>query len=128
MTRGPTDCERMLALLREAEMYGVHSHEIRRKGISGNPSQRIAELRAKGYNIESKRENRGKRPGTRYILRQSENVERRGLVLVSPGHAGLAGNDPPESSSLGALSGNQASKPAVSGQPPEPESAQLFLL
>jgi hypothetical protein len=68
MTREPTDCERLLKLLREWPA-GVHSHAIRNLGVSGNPSQRVRELRDRGFNIESKRENRGKRPGVRYTLR-----------------------------------------------------------
>lgn len=63
-----TDCERFLAALREAGPQGLHSHDARRQGLSGNPSQRAADLEAKGYAIRRQRENRGKRPGVRFFL------------------------------------------------------------
>jgi hypothetical protein len=63
-----TDADRLLSLLLERPAYGMHSHDIRRYGISGNPSQRIKDLEARGYSFSKERENRGKRPGTRYKL------------------------------------------------------------
>lgn len=63
-----SDRLRVLDALREAEDGGVHSHDIRVRGLSGNPSQRIAELEAEGHEITIIRENRGKRPGARYFL------------------------------------------------------------
>lgn len=67
-TKPVSDAERMLRLLRTAGSLGVHSHDLRRRGITGNPSQRAADLEAKGHSIERVRENRGRRPGTRYTL------------------------------------------------------------
>lgn len=63
-----TDCDRMLDELAKAGPAGVHSHDLRRMGISGNPSQRAADLEAKGHKLRRVRENRGKRPGVRYFL------------------------------------------------------------
>ncbi len=61
------DTAKVLIALR-AHPEGVHSHALRRIGITGNPSQRVAELEAEGFEIEHRRENRGKRPGMRYVL------------------------------------------------------------
>lgn len=67
-TSGPTDGERLLIALRARGATGIHSHEIRKLGISGNPSQRAAELEAAGYEIRHEREHKGRRPGVRYTL------------------------------------------------------------
>lgn len=65
-----TDRDRVLARLRRGP---VHSTEIRRSGLSGNPSQRIAELRDLGHHITAeskpwKDANGKRRPGTLYTL------------------------------------------------------------
>jgi hypothetical protein len=72
---GSSDASRVLHLLERAGRAGVHSHELRRAGISGNPSQRIIDLQELGYEITSEREHVGRRPGARY-------------KLVEPGAAG----------------------------------------
>ena len=46
----PSADEHVLHLLTSRMERGVGSTEIRTKGISGNPSQRIAELRERGIN------------------------------------------------------------------------------
>lgn len=63
-----TDRIRLLQALRDAGSTGVHSHDLRRAGISGNPSQRIRELRLEGHVIEGEPERRNGRPGKRWTL------------------------------------------------------------
>ena len=68
-----TDKEKLLALLRNRGAAGVHTSELRRMGVSGNPSQRRLDLLADGYEIRSERESyRGAdgktRPGARFTL------------------------------------------------------------
>lgn len=62
-----TDKERILDLLeREGS---VDTFYLRRNGFSGNPSQRIRELKAEGHNIVSERFTREDgRAGARYVL------------------------------------------------------------
>lgn len=68
VVKGLTDCERLGLILRLRGKKGIHSHEIRKLAISGNPSQRIADLEEQGFEIEHRREHKGKRPGVRYVL------------------------------------------------------------
>jgi hypothetical protein len=63
-----TDRDRLLALLRARGDRGVTTFEIRRRGISGNPSQRKADLEELGYLITVKPYSEGKRHGCRYTL------------------------------------------------------------
>jgi hypothetical protein len=63
-----TDAQRLWVLLRRAGSEGVHSHDIRAEGISGNPSQRAKDVTSKGQQVFTAREPRGKRPGSRYWL------------------------------------------------------------
>jgi len=67
-TREPYDRDRILIALKARGSQGVHSHEIRRLGLSGHPSMRISELEDRGYEIEHTREHKGRRPGVRYML------------------------------------------------------------
>jgi hypothetical protein len=66
-----SDRDKIKALLEERGAEGVTTFEIRHKGLSGNPSQRIRELTDAGLKIDSEpyvREYDGRR-GSRYILR-----------------------------------------------------------
>lgn len=63
-----TDARRMYVLLRDAGAEGVHSHDLRRQGVSGNPSQRAKDIVSKGVAVSVRRENVGRRPGARYWL------------------------------------------------------------
>lgn len=68
-----SDKEKLLALLRERGPEGIHTSELRRRGVSGNPSARREDLIADGYSIRSERESyRGRdgktRPGARFTL------------------------------------------------------------
>jgi len=64
----PFDRDRILTALKARGSQGIHSHEIRRLGLSGHPSMRISELEERGYSIEHHREHKGRRPGVRYVL------------------------------------------------------------
>lgn len=64
-----SDTDRMYRLLRERGARGVHTHELRTMGYSGNPSQRAADIEAKyGVTVERERERRNDRNGSRYRL------------------------------------------------------------
>ena len=69
-----SDRDRLLTLLEEAGPFGIHSHEIRRRAISGHPSQRAKELEEQGYPIRREREFVGNRPGVRFFLEESAGV------------------------------------------------------
>jgi hypothetical protein len=59
----------MLLALRNAGADGVHTFTARRDLYIGNPSQRIAELTARGYTITATRERlHGHAVGSRYRL------------------------------------------------------------
>lgn len=63
----PSDTDRILNLLK---MEGtVDTFRLRREGFSGNPSQRIREIKDRGYSVNSERFTRpdGRR-GARYTL------------------------------------------------------------
>jgi hypothetical protein len=64
----PTDCQLIALALTVAGPNGLHSHTIRKRGLSGHPSMRISELEERGYVIEHVREFKGHRPGVRYVL------------------------------------------------------------
>lgn len=109
-----TDTDRMIALLRERGARGAHTSELRRLGISGNPSQRRKDAIAQGYEISSERESfigaGGKRrPGARFVLQRER----------APGlGAGAACNGCPADAPIGNGNTEQASV--------EPEGASLF--
>lgn len=66
-----TQRDKVLALLRDAGGRGIHTFELRQAFI-GNPSQRIAELEAAGFEIEHTREKlHGQAQGTRYTLKSA---------------------------------------------------------
>lgn len=69
-----TNRELVYQALLEAGPAGVHSLDIRRHGLSGNPSERIRELRARGHAITATPEHRGKVNGTRYTLDAGADV------------------------------------------------------
>lgn len=75
----------------------VHSIEIRRSGLSGNPSERIRELEAEGYRIRHElqpwTDGEGKsRRGTLYTLISEPTDETGGAPVAPPDHAaGLVG-------------------------------------
>lgn len=88
-----SDKLRMLALLEEAGSRGIHTHDVRKLGVSGNPSERRRELLEDGYGIKVVRENRGKRPGARYIL-GSGSVTRSPVIDGRPGPSSGRGDQP----------------------------------
>lgn len=93
-----SDRDAVLARLREGP---VHSLELRREGITGNPSQRIAELEERGYGIErtsapwSKGGGR-RRPGTIYRLTHEPDTEVGGGGAFRPRQRSGATNGAPE--------------------------------
>lgn len=124
----PTDCERVLLALRAMGPKGIHSRELRTRHITGNPSQRIADLEAKGYVINHEREHIGKRPGTRYRL--VSEPETAGLSVTNEeGNAGQRLSDsgtldrpgPPNTSGIPA--GASSSSDAESGSASLPTAA-----
>jgi hypothetical protein len=66
--KAPTDCQLIALALEVAGPKGLHSHTIRKRGLSGHPSERIRELQARGYQIDHIQEFKGHRPGVRYVL------------------------------------------------------------
>lgn len=63
-----TDTDKLVELLLQ-NPSGVHTHDLRRRGISGNPSQRATDAEEKyGIKIERTRESRNGRPGSRFTL------------------------------------------------------------
>lgn len=63
-----TDSRKMYVLLRDSGIKGMHSHELRRAGITGNPSQRAKDIASKGVELWTCREAKNGRPGSRYWL------------------------------------------------------------
>lgn len=55
-------------LLVEREDAGVHTHEARGRGISGNPSQRAKDLATQGIEVRKRREYHSGRNGSRFWL------------------------------------------------------------
>ena len=80
-----TDTDRILELLKE---HGsVTSYELRVQGFSGNPSQRMNELRERGHEIDAERFHREGRPCCRYKLRASTTpslVGSKGIAAQTP--------------------------------------------
>jgi hypothetical protein len=64
-----SDRERIRGLLEQRGSLGVTTFELRQLGYSGNPSQRIRELKDAGYTIESEPFVRDDgRRGSKYVL------------------------------------------------------------
>lgn len=60
--------DNVLALLRDRGTIGAHTFELRARYV-GNPSQRIADLEARGHRFTRSREKlHGNATGTRYVL------------------------------------------------------------
>lgn len=79
-----TQAQQVLAVLRERGSRGVHTFELRRMYI-GNPSQRIAELEARGHRITHGPKERlnGEALGVRYRLEHdAERAAERAVALV----------------------------------------------
>lgn len=74
-----SDTDRVYRLLRERGARGVHTHELRTMGYSGNPSQRAADIEAKyGVEVQRERKSRNGRPGSVYrIVGSSADPARR---------------------------------------------------
>lgn len=112
----PTDCERIAAKLKTLGSRGLHSHEIRKLGFSGNPSQRITELEDQGYEIRHVREHVGRRPGTRYFLISEPGQKAAGVGAGSPSSCTDPGGQGSPSSAT------DRPRPPIDGEP----AARLF--
>ena len=110
------DRDRVLQRLRQGP---VHSIELHRKGITGNPSQRISELEDLGYDIDHASapwtpDGGGrKRPGTIYTLKSEPDL---GLG------AGTAGSLPPPPAPVD----DTADEEPASAEPEAVAEPQLF--
>ena len=95
-----TDARRFYVLMRDAGATGVHSHDIRRLGCSGNPSQRAKDIVDHGVDVSTRREAVGRRPGSRYWLAEHAPDD---AVAVRPNGVeiggGRFGGGPPEAGS-----------------------------
>jgi hypothetical protein len=70
----PSDKEKILNLLKTEG--SVDTFRLRRDGFSGNPSQRIREIKDMGYSISSERFTRPDgRSGARYTLMSARDSE-----------------------------------------------------
>lgn len=128
----PTDNERLLIALRARGATGIHSHEIRKLGISGNPSQRISELEEQGFEISKVREHKGRRPGTRYTLvGSSAGTQERAFSGCSDSGFPAAGDSvggadcSPAPSVASSEAAPQRPRPRPRGVPGEPGDASL---
>lgn len=119
-----TDARRMWVAMRDAGHAGLHSHDVRSLGISGNPSSRAKDIVSKGVAVYTARENRGRRPGSRYWIdpyapdyavpvRPNHDVEGDG-AHPSPVASGAAdGQASGGADESGAGGGGDTSSPAV---------------
>lgn len=69
-----SDRDRFLAALEEAGPAGLHSHDARRQGLTGHPSERAAELERMGYSIRREKAFVKNRPGVWFILESTAGV------------------------------------------------------
>jgi len=84
-----SDRERVLAALRLAGSRGLHSHSIRRQGLSGHPSERCKELERQGYSIRREREYVNGRNGTRFFLEGEPPKAGVGISVGVPSPQGM---------------------------------------
>lgn len=121
-TRGLTDRDRVLAALRAAGPQGLHSHDVRRRGLSGHPSERAKELEERGYTIRREREYRDGRNGTRFYLLSEPTVGLGGgSVEASMSCASAAGHSPqPGGADARPNTGTPPSKGSGRSDKPEP--------
>lgn len=103
-----TDAQRLWVWLRDAGSEGVHSHEIRKAGYSGNPSSRMKDIVSKGQSVFTVRESRNGRPGARYWLQEHAPDC---SVAVLPNHASESAAAPREDT--GARLEKKAERPYV---------------
>lgn len=84
MTQALNDTRRFYALVRDSGTDGFHSHDARRQGVSGNPSQRAKDIVTKGFAMWTARDSRNGRPGSLYWLDGNQPDH---AVPVRPNHA-----------------------------------------
>jgi hypothetical protein len=79
-----TDARRFYVLIRDAGAAGFHSHDARRQGVSGNPSQRAKDIVSKGVPLWTARKARNGRPGSLYWL---DGAQPEHATPVRPNHS-----------------------------------------
>jgi len=124
---GVSDRDRILAALRNAGTQGMHSHDLRKLGYSGNPSQRVAELRDDGHRITGELERRNKRHGIRWWLIEEARVGN-GAAPDSSSPVKSAASAPGSSSVSGSAPGHPASVAPPDREPArQPLAERLFM-
>lgn len=109
-----SDRDTFYEMLREAGCEGVHSHDLRRRGVTGNPSQRSRELVARGIEVSKLSEPVEGRPGRRFWLTEYAPL------LAVPVHPDRIGGDATDSAA-GVASGADTARtprPDEAGAPP----------
>lgn len=97
-----SDTDLMYRMLRQAGPRGCHTLDLRREGVSGNPSQRAADIEAKyGVTVDREWENRGRRRGKRFRLSsgvESDTGQRKARKSQGTLDSGVAASSPPPAS------------------------------
>ena len=89
-----TDTDKLVELLLQ-NPNGVHTHDLRRMGISGNPSQRATDAEEKyGIKIDRVRESRNGRPGSRFTLAGEGGASSGESSALPSGEKERGGEDP----------------------------------
>jgi hypothetical protein len=115
-----SDTDRLIALLQDRRQIGLHTHEARKLGISGNPSQRAKDAVTAGTPLRKRRENVGRRQGMRLWLEEHAPIE---SDRVTPNRES---SDP---SSSAARNGTETAGPdpaVVADRSPAPVGDTLF--
>jgi hypothetical protein len=89
-----TDTDRIEAYL--LEHGSITSYEIRVKGLSGNPSQRVTELQDRGHHITAERFQRDGRPCVTYTLVPASSPPCAGVKPMGESSERLAVNGRPQ--------------------------------
>lgn len=107
-----SDTDRLYRLLKREGSRGVHTHDLRREGISGNPSQRATDVEQKyGVKVARPREFRGGRNGSRFkLVGQGAGTPQGAPSSVLPGQSRVGGRGEPVLSERAA---NATSDPAA---------------
>ena len=108
-----SDRQKFLAALRLAGSRGLHSHEVRRQGLSGHPSERARELEHQDYEIHRETEYINGRNGVRFYL--LSEPEAKSTAGVSAGEMA-----PRQGESLRRVPENRSASPDPGGADAQP--------